>query len=526
MSDFVKENNETMQRMELHRKIWAIADDVRGAVDGWDFKQYILGILFYRFISENITEYFNKAEHEAGDKSFDYADLSDEEAQEDFRPGTVEDKGFFILPGQLFKNVVRTCKNNENLNTDLANIFKAIEGSAIGFSSEDDIKGLFEDVDTTSNRLGTTVAEKNKRLSDILTGIAGINFGDFKNNDIDAFGDAYEYLISNYASNAGKSGGEFFTPQTVSKLLARLVMDGKTNINKVYDPTCGSGSLLLQMKKQFDEHIIDEGFFGQEINMTNFNLARMNMFLHNVNYNNFSIKRGDTLLDPLHNDEKPFDAIVSNPPYSIKWVGDADPTLINDIRFAPAGKLAPKSYADYAFIMHSLAYLSSKGRAAIVCFPGIFYRKGAEKTIRQYLVDNNFIDCVIQLPENLFFGTSIATCILVMAKNKTENKILFIDASKEFKKETNNNILEEKNIKTIVEEFRDRKEKEYFSRYVDRDEIVENDYNLSVSTYVEKEDTREKIDIKVLNREIEETVKKIDELRASINQIVRELEDE
>lgn len=520
------ENKETMQRAELHRKIWAIADDVRGAVDGWDFKQYILGILFYRFISENITEFFNYAEHEAGDLEFDYAKISDEEAEEDFRPNTVEDKGFFILPSQLFENVVKNAKDNENLNTDLANIFKEIEASAIGYPSEDDIKGLFEDVDTTSNRLGGTVAEKNKRLTDILTGIGEINFEKFENNEIDAFGDAYEYLISNYASNAGKSGGEFFTPQTVSKLLARLVMDGKKNINKVYDPTCGSGSLLLQMKKQFDEHIIDDGFFGQEINMTNFNLARMNMFLHNVNYNDFSIKRGDTLLNPLHKDEKPFDAIVSNPPYSIKWIGDNDPTLINDERFAPAGKLAPKSYADYAFIMHSLSYLSSKGRAAIVCFPGIFYRKGAEKTIRQYLVDNNFIDCVIQLPENLFFGTSIATCILVMAKNKTENKILFIDASKEFKKETNNNILEEKNIKNIVEEFRERKEKEYFSRYVDRTEIEENDYNLSVSTYVEKEDTREKIDIKVLNKKIEENVKKINELRASIDEIVRELSDE
>ena len=526
MANFIKDNNETIQRAELHRKIWAIADDVRGAVDGWDFKQYILGILFYRFISENITEFFNFAEHEDGDLEFDYPEISDEEAEEDFRANTVREKGFFILPSQLFQNVVKTAKDNENLNTDLANIFKAIEGSAVGFPSEDAIKGLFEDVDTTSNRLGGTVAEKNKRLTDILTGIAGINFGDFKNNDIDAFGDAYEYLISNYASNAGKSGGEFFTPQTVSKLLAKLVMDGKTKINKVYDPTCGSGSLLLQMKKQFDKHIIDEGFFGQEINMTNFNLARMNMFLHNVNYNNFSIKRGDTLLNPLHRDEKPFDAIVSNPPYSIKWIGDGDPTLINDERFAPAGKLAPKSYADYAFIMHSLAYLSSKGRATIVCFPGIFYRKGAEKTIRQYLVDNNFIDCIIQLPENLFFGTSIATCILVMAKNKTENKILFIDASKEFKKETNNNILEEKNIRIIVDEFRNRSNKKYFSRYVDRSEIVDNDYNLSVSTYVEKEDTREVIDIKVLNKEIEETVKKIDKLRASIEKIVRELEDE
>ena len=519
-------SNETTQRAELHRKIWAIADNVRGAVDGWDFKQYILGILFYRFISENITEFFNAAEREVGDLDFNYADISDEEAEKDFRPNTVEDKGFFILPSQLFENVVKTALDNENLNTDLANIFKAIEGSAVGFASEDAIKGLFEDVDTTSNRLGGTVAEKNKRLTDILKGIAEINFGDFQSNDIDAFGDAYEYLISNYASNAGKSGGEFFTPQTVSKLLARLVIDGKTSINKVYDPTCGSGSLLLQMKKQFENHIIEDGFYGQEINMTNFNLARMNMFLHNVNYNNFSIKRGDTLLNPLHNEEKPFDAIVSNPPYSIKWIGDADPTLINDERFAPAGKLAPKSYADFAFIMHALSYLSSKGRAAIVCFPGIFYRKGAERTIRKYLIDNNFIDCVIQLPENLFFGTSIATCILVMSKNKTENKVLFIDASKEFKKETNNNILEEKNIDAIVEEFRNRTDVDYFSRYVDVSEIKENDHNLSVSTYVEKEDTREVIDIKVLNKELEETVKKIDALRRSINEIVKELEDE
>jgi len=521
-----KGSNEMMQRTELHRKIWSIADNVRGAVDGWDFKQYILGILFYRFISENMVEFFNKAEHEAGDLEFNYADISDEEAEEDFRPNTVEDKGFFILPSQLFQNVVKTARNNENLNTDLANIFKSIEASAIGFESENDIKGLFEDVDTTSNRLGGTVAEKNTRLADILTGISEINFGSFQHNDIDAFGDAYEYLISNYASNAGKSGGEFFTPQTVSKLLARLVMEGKENINKVYDPTCGSGSLLLQMKKQFEEHIIDEGFFGQEINMTNFNLARMNMFLHNVNYNNFSIKRGDTLLNPLHNDEKPFDAIVSNPPYSIKWIGDGDPTLINDVRFAPAGKLAPKSYADYAFIMHSLSYLSSKGRAAIVCFPGIFYRKGAERTIRKYLVDNNFVDCVIQLPENLFFGTPIATCILVMAKNKVENKTLFIDASKEFKKETNNNVLNSENIEMIVKEFKERADVEYFARLVDNSEIMENDYNLSVSTYVEKEDTREIIDIKVLNKEIEETVKRIDILRASINEIVKELENE
>ncbi|OHO36284.1 restriction endonuclease [Streptococcus sp. HMSC034F02] len=519
-----KHNNEASQRAELHRKIWAIADDVRGAVDGWDFKQYVLGILFYRFISENMSAYFDKAEHEAGDLDFRYADLSDEEAEEDFRPDTVEDKGFFILPSQLFENVVRHAAENDDLNIELAQIFKDIEASAIGFKSEEDIKGLFDNLDTRSNILGGTVKEKNKRLSDILNGINSINFGNFEENDIDAFGDAYEFLISNYASNAGKSGGEFFTPQTVSKLLARLVMVGKDKINKVYDPTCGSGSLLLQMKKQYEEHILEDGFFGQEINMTNYNLARMNMFLHNINYNSFNIKRGDTLLNPQHLEEKPFDAIVSNPPYSVKWVGDGNPTLINDDRFAPAGKLAPKSKADFAFIMHSLNHLSNKGRAAIVCFPGIFYRGGAEKTIRQYLVDNNFVEAVIALPDNLFFGTSIATTILVLAKNKVENKTLFIDASKEFKKETNNNVLTDSNIEHIVELFSNYQNVDYKSALVDNDMIgSEQDYNLSVSTYVEQEDTREKIDIDVLNKEIAETVVKIDHLRAEIDKIVEEL---
>lgn len=517
-------NKESAERKELHRKIWAIADDVRGAVDGWDFKQYILGILFYRFISEHMADYFDRAEHEAGDLEFRYADLSDQEAEQDFKPGTVEDKGFFILPSQLFENVVKNASQNENLNEDLANIFQNIEKSAIGFKSEDDIKGLFDNLDTPSNILGGTVPEKNKRLSDILNGINSINFGNFEENDIDAFGDAYEFLISNYASNAGKSGGEFFTPQTVSKLLARLVMVGKDKINKVYDPTCGSGSLLLQMKKQYEDHILEDGFFGQEINMTNYNLARMNMFLHNINYNNFDIKRGDTLLNPQHLDEKPFDAIVSNPPYSVKWVGDGDPTLINDDRFAPAGKLAPKSKADFAFIMHSLNHLSNRGRAAIVCFPGIFYRGGAEKTIRQHLVDNNFVEAVIALPDNLFFGTSIATTILVLAKNKLENKTLFIDASKEFKKEINNNVLTDDNIDHIVELFTNYQSVDYKATLVDNEVIgSEQDYNLSVSTYVEQEDTREKIDIDVLNKEIAETVAKIDHLRSEIDKIVEEL---
>ncbi|HEM3683652.1 TPA: type I restriction-modification system subunit M [Streptococcus suis] len=513
--------SEQAQRQELHRKIWAIADKVRGAVDGWDFKQYVLGILFYRFISENFKNYI-----EGGDPDVNYSTFSEALITDVIKDDAVKTKGYFIYPSQLFSNVVKQARGNDNLNTELREIFDAIEASAVGYDSEHDIKGLFDDVDTRSNRLGNTVAERNQRLVDILEEIANLDFGDFEDNKIDLFGDAYEFLISNYASNAGKSGGEFFTPQSVSKLLAKIVMlgkDEKNKINKIYDPACGSGSLLLQAKKQFTEHIIEDGFYGQEINMTTYNLARMNMFLHNINYDKFSIERGNTLLDPKHGNDKPFDAIVSNPPYSIKWIGSDDPTLINDDRFAPAGILAPKSKADFAFIMHSLSYLSSKGRAAIVTFPGIFYRGGAEQKIRQYLVDGNFVEAVIQLPDNLFFGTSIATCILVLAKNKNTTDTLFIDASREFKKETNNNILTEDNIQNILDGFDKGEDKEYFVSVVSHEQIAENDYNLSVSTYVEKEDTREKIDIVQLNKDIAETVKNIDRLRAEIDKIVEEL---
>ena len=513
--------SEQVQRQELHRKIWKIADEVRGAVDGWDFKQYILGILFYRFISENFKTYI-----EGGDESINYEEISEDLITPEVRDDAIKTKGYFIMPSQLFSSVVKTARQNERLNTDLKDIFDDIESSAIGYASEHDIKGLFDDVDTRSNKLGSTVPERNQRLALILEGIASLNFGNFEDNHIDLCGDAYEYLISNYASNAGKSGGEFFTPQSVSRLLARIVMLGKNEknkINKIYDPACGSGSLLLQAKKQFNEHIIEDGFYGQEINMTTYNLARMNMFLHNINYDKFSIERGNTLLDPKHVNDKPFDAIVSNPPYSIKWIGSDDPTLINDDRFAPAGVLAPKSKADFAFILHSLSYLSNKGRAAIVTFPGIFYRGGAEQKIRQYLVDNNFVEAVIQLPDNLFFGTSIATCILILAKNKPTTDILFVDASKQFKKETNNNVLTEENIEKILDSVEKKENEDYFSCMVVQEKVAEADYNLSVSTYVEKEDTREKIDIDVLNKEIAETVAKIDHLRAEIDKIVEEL---
>ena len=508
------------QRAELHRRIWQIANDVRGSVDGWDFKQYVLGTLFYRFISENFSAYI-----EAGDDSVDYASFPDDSPiLEQIKEDTIKTKGYFIYPSQLFENVAKNANDNPNLNTDLKAIFNAIESSANGYPSEHDIKGLFADFDTTSSRLGNTVADKNKRLTAVLKGVSELDFGNFEHNQIDLFGDAYEFLISNYAANAGKSGGEFFTPQSVSKLIAQLALYGQKTVNKIYDPACGSGSLLLQAKKHFDEHLIDEGFFGQEINHTTYNLARMNMFLHNVNYNNFHIELGDTLTEPKLGDDKPFDAIVSNPPYSIKWVGSDDPTLINDDRFAPAGVLAPKSKADFAFILHTLHYLTAKGRAAIVTFPGIFYRGGAEAKIRQYLIDNNFVESVIALAPNLFFGTSIAVNILVLSKSKHDNQTQFIDASDIFKKETNNNILTDEHINQILTLFANKTDIPHQVAMVDYDTIKASDYNLAVSSYVEAKDTREVIDIDVLNEEIRQTVSKISTLRQSIDEIIKEIE--
>ncbi len=511
----------TQQRAELQRRIWQIANDVRGSVDGWDFKQYVLGALFYRFISENFASYI-----EGGDDSIKYHTLADDVISPEIKDDAVKTKGYFIYPSQLFENIVATANDNDNLNTDLAAVFSAIESSANGYPSEVDIKGLFADFDTTSNRLGNTVIDKNTRLTSVLKGVAYLDFGNFHDSQIDLFGDAYEFLISNYAANAGKSGGEFFTPQSVSKLIAQLAMHKQTSVNKIYDPAAGSGSLLLQAKKHFDSHIIQDGFFGQEINHTTYNLARMNMFLHNINYDKFNIALGNTLLDPRFGDDKPFDAIVSNPPYSVKWIGKDDPTLINDDRFAPAGVLAPKSKADFAFVLHALSYLSSKGRAAIVCFPGIFYRGGTEKKIRKYLIDNNYVETVISLAPNLFYGTSIAVNILVLSKHKENNKTQFIDASSLFKKATNNNVLTDEHTRQIMEHFDEKEDVDYLAQSIDHDAIMENDYNLSVSAYVEPEDTREKIDITILNNEIKNTVTKITRLRSEIDTIVAEIEGE
>jgi len=519
----IEPHRREQERAELHRTIWSIANDLRGSVDGWDFKQYVLGMLFYRYISENLTNYINQGEREAGNTDFDYAQLSDAEAEQ-IREDMIQTKGFFILPSELFENVRKRAPHDPNLNETLDKVFKNIENSAKGSQSEDDFEGLFDDIDVNSNKLGPSVDKRNQRLVKLLNGVGDMQLGDYQNHTIDAFGDAYEYLMSMYASNAGKSGGEFFTPQEVSELLTRIAVVGKTEVNKVYDPACGSGSLLLKSAKILGKENVRLGFFGQEINLTTYNLCRINMFLHDIDYTKFDIAHGDTLTEPLHWDEEPFEVIVSNPPYSIHWEGDSNPLLINDPRFSPAGVLAPKSKADLAFIMHSLAWLATNGTAAIVCFPGVMYRGGAEQKIRKYLIDNNYIDCVIQLPDNLFFGTSIATCIMVLKKSKAENSTLFIDASKEFVKVTNSNKLTQENIETIVTAYTERASKDYFVHLVPNATIAAHEYNLSVSTYVTQEDTKEKVDIKALNAEIEKIVAREQVLRDEIGKIIAEIE--
>lgn len=527
--------NSTQQKQELFKTIWAIANELRGSVDGWDFKQYVLGMLFYRYISENITVYINRLQHEAGLTDFDYAAFGDEEAieaQEDI----VREKGFFILPSQLFCNVRRRAKEDANLNETLSAVFAAIEQSAVGAASEDDMRGLFEDLDVNSTKLGNTVQKRNERLCKILDAIGDMDLtssvsssssssrdSSYSSHLIDAFGDAYEYLMTMYAGNAGKSGGEFFTPQEVSRLLALIATDGKQQVQKVYDPACGSGSLLLQVCKVLGRDNVRQGFYGQEINRTTYNLCRINMFLHDINYEKFDIALGDTLEEPKHWDDQPFEVIVSNPPYSIRWAGDDNPLLINDERFSPAGVLAPKSKADLAFTMHILHWLSASGTAAIVEFPGVLYRGGAEQKIRRYLIDNNFVDCVIQLPQNLFFGVSIATCIIVLKKNKQENKTLFIDASAEFIHEGNKNKLTEENIQKILAEYRERKEVPHFSAYVDNARVADNGYNLSVNSYVEQEDTREVIDIDRLEEEIHRVHANVNRLFDEIDRLTKEM---
>lgn len=511
------------QRAELHRTIWRIATDLRGSVDGWDFKSYVLGFLFYRFISENLTAYLNDQERQAQNPDFEYATLSDQEA-EFGRKDTVDEKGFYILPSGLFANVRARAASDENLNETLHRVFRSIEGSAVGADSEDDIKGLFDDVDVNSNKLGPTVAQRNLKIRKLLNAIGDLDLGDFVTHEIDAFGDTYEYLMQMYAADAGKSGGEYYTPQEVAELLASITVVGKTDVNSVYDPACGSGSLLLKFQKILGPDKVRRGYFGQEINLTTYNLATINMFLHDVPYEQFHLAHGDTLLQPAHWDDEPFEAIVSNPPYSINWEGDTNPLLINDPRFAPAGVLAPKSKADMAFTMHILSWLAVNGTAAIVQFPGVLYRSGAEQKIRRHLVDNNYVDAVIQLPPDLFFGTPIATCIIVLKKSKKTNDVLFLNASTEFIRAGNKNKLTEPHRRRILDTFAARTDEAHFARLVPVAQLAANGYNLSVSSYVEREDTNRAVDIGALNAQTAEIVTRQAELRTLVDAIVADLE--
>ncbi len=515
------------ERAELHKTIWKIANDLRGSVDGWEFKAYVLGSIFYRFISENICDYFNQRMHDLGYTDFNYADMKDEEAQGG-KNDAVQTKGFFMLPSQLFQNVVKTADKDENLNEHLTSIFRSIEASAQGTASEEDLRGLFSDFSVDSQALGSTVIKRNQLLAKVLKTVATMDLGSkYDDTENDTFGDTYEFLMQMYASEAGKSGGEFFTPQQVSELLARLASWNNPHINKVYDPACGSGSLLLKFAKTVGKVNPNLKYFGQEVNPTTYNLCRINMFLHNVNFDNFDIRLEDTLLKPQHMDDAPFDAIVSNPPYSLKWEGKDNTILINDERYAPAGVLAPKSAADLAFTMHMLWHLSEKGTAAIVEFPGVLYRGGDEKKIRQYLIKNNFIDTVIQLPANLFFGVGIATCIIVLKRSaKTDANVLFIDASKLFQKDGNKNVLLPEHQDKIMELFAARKDEQYLAKLVKNDDILENDCNLSVSSYVEQEDTREVIDIQAVNSKLETLIAEGNELNQKIVTVVKELGEE
>ena len=477
-----------IERTDVEKAIWEIAHDLRGSVDGWDFKNFVLIAMFYRQISEAMERYFNEHEWESGDKDFDYSKLTDELAAV-ARDEAIKAKGYFIAPSQLFCNIaknVMTAEAQKDLNKTLEDIFKSIVESSVGTKSEENFRGLFDDFDVNSNKLGPTLEQRNFKLAKLIKGIADMHLADHSDAMNDSFGDAYQFLLTMYASDAGKSGGEFFTPADASELVVRLATMGRASVN--------------------------------------YNLCRINMFVHDVGYERFSIKNDDTLKHNQHAGNMPFDVIVSNPPYSIHWDGEDDPILINDERYAPAGVLAPKSKADMAFLMHMLYCLDNSGTAAVVCFPGIFYRKGAEQKIRKYMVDNNFVDAVIQLPSNLFFGTSIATCILVLKKSRTISDIAFIDASAEFVKQTSDNVLSKENIDNIVKLYADRQNVDYKAAIVPKQKVAEKDYNLSVSSYVEKEDTRPPIDIKQVNEEIARLVAEGNELRVKVDEIVAAIE--
>lgn len=503
------------QRQVLESKLWAIANELRGNMGADEFRDYALGLIFYKFLSEKVER---EANRELAADKIEFKDvMDDEELLHDLREELLETLGYFIEPKYLFKNLAIRAINKEVIIEDLGNAFKAVEQSTIGFDSEDEFAGLFEDVDLTSSKLGKTVDQKNKLISEVIKHLNEIDFK-FEDVNSDILGDAYEYLIGKFASSAGKKAGEFYTPQQVSKILAKIVTLGKERIKSVYDPTCGSGSLLLRVAKE--ARVSD--FYGQELNTTTYNLARMNMILHNVKFRDFDLEQGDTLEDPAHLHMK-FEAVVANPPYSIKW--DANSLKLSDERFSPYGKLAPKSKADFAFVQHMIYQLDENGTMAIVLPHGVLFRGGAEGVIRQYLIEEkNYLDAVIGLPSNLFFGTGIPTCVLVFKKcREADSNIIFIDASKEFDKVKTQNMLTDAHVEKILNTYQNRTEIEKYSRPVLLEEIKGNDFNLNIPRYVDTFEEEEEIDLEEVANKIIEIDKEMIEIDKEIKKFCDEL---
>lgn len=504
------------KQQNLETKLWAVADVLRGTMDANEFKNYILGFIFYKYLSEKIELRLTNELKQDG-LTFEQA-YAINKFKKDLRQEAIENLGYFIEPQDLFSNLVKQASvGDEDLIQNVERAFKKVGDSSIGGESAQDFENLFDDVDLQSSKLGRKVSDKNKLIGQIIKHLSEIDF-ELENDENDILGDAYEYLISQFASDAGKKAGEFYTPQEVSKILAKLVTVGKNRLKSVYDPTCGSGSLLLRVSKEV--RVTD--FYGQELNQTTYNLARMNMILHDVNFNDFDIRQGDSLEEPLFIDER-FEAIVANPPFSANW--SSDKKFLDDERFSAAGKLPPKSKADYAFVEHMIYHLDENGTMAIVLPHGVLFRGAAEGTIRKFLVDErNYLDAVIGLPANLFYGTSIPTCVLVFKKCREENDdILFMDASQEFEKVKNQNKLRKSDIDKIVNTYINREEIDKYSHRASLEEIKENDFNLNIPRYVDTFEEEEPVDLDEVCKELEKISEEMKEVDAEIKKYCDEL---
>lgn len=511
------------QKRILERELWNIADLLRGKMNADEYKNYILGFIFYKYLSERQEIYVNEELGLIDELGIEYIDLNEsipnyDDYIKEIETASMNSLGFFLKPNELFNYLVRKANKGEFILEDLKNALNAIENRTFGKESEEDFIGLFEDVDLTSPKLGKGERDKNEVIVDIFKHLSKIDF-DIKNPKSDILGDAYEYLIGQFAAGSGKKGGEFYTPAKVSEILAQIVTLNRPEIKSIYDPTCGSGSLIIRARN----YAKIGHFYGQELNRTTYNLARMNMLLHGIHYKNFTIRQGDTLTDDKFPDLKA-QAIVANPPFSAKWKGKDDPTLANDERFIPYGALAPKSSADYAFVTHMLYHLADDGTMAVVLPHGVLFRGGAEEKIRRAIIEKfNYLDAVIGLAPNLFYGTSIPACILVFKKCRERDDILFIDASKEYEKGKNQNYLKEEHIKKIIDTYKDRKEIEKFSHLASLEEIRENDYNLNIPRYVDIFEEEAPIDINEVSKEIKELESKEKEVDEKIAGFCKEL---